>query len=121
MPQMTGGAEPMGLDPAALRLRHNPLTVPAVQRLGQPVWQPPSPAGFDDVFSTWIAGGPLAGRIAWARLAAARLGGDRDPRAFLHETLRDAARQDTIDTVLLAPTRQMGIALVLASPEFNRR
>jgi uncharacterized protein (DUF1800 family) len=121
MPQMTGGAEPMGLDPAALRLRHNPLTVPAVQRLGQPVWQPPSPAGFDDVFSTWIAGGPLAGRIAWARLAAARLGGDRDPRAFLHETLRDAARQDTIDTVMLAPTRQMGIALVLASPEFNRR
>lgn len=121
MTQMAGGADAMGFDPAALRLRHNPLTVPAVERLGQPVWQPPSPAGFDDVFSTWIAGGPLAGRIAWARLAAARLGGDRDPRAFLHETLRDAARQDTIDAVSLAPTRQMGVALVLASPEFNRR
>ena len=93
----------------------------AVARLGQPLWRPPSPAGFDDGFSAWIAGGPLADRIAWARLAAAKLGGDRDPRAFLQETLRDAARQDTIDIVSKAPNRQMGLALVLASPEFNRR
>jgi uncharacterized protein (DUF1800 family) len=103
------------------RLRTNPLNVQAAERLGQPLWRPPSPAGFDDGFSTWIAGGPLADRIAWARLAAARLGGSRDPRDFLRETLRDAARQDTIDIVSKAPNRQMGLALVLASPEFNRR
>jgi len=109
------------LDPAIRKLRPNPLTVQAVARHGQPLWRPPSPAGFDDGFSTWIAGGPLADRIAWARLAAARLGGNRDPRAFLQETLRDAARQDTIHIVSKAPNRQMGLALVLASPEFNRR
>ncbi len=108
-------------DPAVRKLRINPLTVQAVARLGQPLWRPPSPAGFDDGFSAWIAGGPLADRIAWARLAAAKLGGNRDPRAFLQETLRDAARQDTIDIVSKAPNRQMGLALVLASPEFNRR
>lgn len=103
------------------RIRPNPLTVQAAIKLGQPLWQPPSPAGFDDGFAAWIAGGPLADRIAWARLAAAKLGGNRDPRAFLKETLRDAARQDTIDIVSKAPNRQMGIALALASPEFNRR
>ena len=102
-------------------LRVNPLTVQASARLGQPLWRPPSPAGFEDNFSTWIAGGPLADRIAWARLAAARLGGDRDPRDFLQAALRDAARQDTIDIVSRAPSRQMGLSLVLASPEFNRR
>ena len=108
-------------DPAMRKLRLNALTVLAAARLGQALWRPPSPAGFDDGFSTWIAGGPLTGRIAWARLAVARLGGDRDPRVFLRETLRDAARQDTIDIVSKAPNRQLGLALVLASPEFNRR
>lgn len=108
-------------DLAMPTLRVNPLTVQAAARLGQPLWRPPSPAGFEDNFSTWIAGGPLADRIAWARLAAARLGGDRDPRDFLQAALRDAARQDTIDIVSRAPSRQMGLSLVLASPEFNRR
>lgn len=119
--QMEAGADAAPFNPAALRLRVNPLTVLAAARLGQPLWRPPSPAGFDDVFSTWIAGGPLADRISWARLAAAKLGGDRDPRAFLNDMLRDAARQDTIDIVSKAPNRRMGIALALASPEFNRR
>ncbi len=121
MPAMALDTDSRPLDPATSRLRPNPLTVSAVARLGQPLWRPSSPAGFDDGFSTWIAGGPLADRIAWARLAAAKLGGNRDPRAFLQETLRDAARQDTIDIVSKAPNRQMGLALVLASPEFNRR
>lgn len=114
-------ADPMLTDLTVRKVRPNPLTVQAVTRLGQPLWRPSSPAGFDDGFSAWIAGGPLADRIAWARLAANKLGGDRDPRAFLQETLRDAARQDTIDIVSKAPNRQMGLALVLASPEFNRR
>ena len=109
------------MDEGPRRIRVNPLTVRAVQRLGQPVWQPPSPAGFDDGFTAWIAGGPLADRIAWARLATATLGADLDPRTFLRDTLRDAARQDTIDIVARAPNRQMGVTLVLAAPEFNRR
>lgn len=108
-------------DAAIRKLRLNPLTVLAAARLGQPLWRPPSPAGFDDSFSTWIAGGPLTGRIAWARLAVAKLGDEHDPRRFLRETLGDAARQDTIDIVSKAPNRQLGLALVLASPEFNRR
>ncbi len=125
---MTAAQDEMAMMPAVdgkladlATLRVNPLTVQAAARLGQPLWRPPSPAGFEDSLSAWIAGGPLADRIAWARLAAARLGGDRDPRDFLQAALRDAARQDTIDIVSRAPNRQMGLALVLASPEFNRR
>ncbi len=120
-PMSQDDADPMLADPVIRKVRPNPLTVQAVARLGQPLWRPPSPAGFDDGFSAWIAGGPLADRIAWARLAANKLGGDHDPRTFLQETLRDAARQDTIDLVSKAPNRQMGLALALASPEFNRR
>ncbi|HTO32464.1 MAG TPA: DUF1800 domain-containing protein [Pararhizobium sp.] len=120
-PAQAENVDPMPADPSIRKVRPNPLTVQAVARLGQPLWRPPSPAGFDDGFAAWIAGGPLADRIAWARLAATRLGGDHDPRTFLREALRDAARQDTIDIVSKAPNRQMGLALVLASPEFNRR
>ena len=63
----------------------------------------------------------LTERIEWARRATGRFGKDKDPRAFLEATLRDAARDDTILVVERASNRQSGLTLVLASPEFNRR
>ncbi|WP_075292644.1 DUF1800 domain-containing protein [Pararhizobium arenae] len=93
----------------------------ALKRMGQPLWQPPSPAGFEEGFSAWVTGGQLAERLSWARTAVARFGTDRDPREFLKATLADAARDDTIRVVSQAPDQATGMMLVLASPEFNRR
>lgn len=102
-------------------IRTNPLTVGALQILGQPLWQPPSPAGFDENLSTWITASQLTQRIAWARRLVGRINDQRDPRVVLEQTLADAARDDTIQVVQRAPSKDAGFALILASPEFNRR
>jgi uncharacterized protein (DUF1800 family) len=93
----------------------------ALRRMGQPIWLPPSPAGYEEGFSAWITGSQLAERLAWARRAAAQFGRDEDPREFLKSTLADAARDETIRVVSQAPNKISGLTLVLASPEFNRR
>ncbi len=102
-------------------IRANPLSVGALQRLGQPLWRPPSPAGWDEELSAWITAAQLTQRIDWLHALVARFGGDRDPRLFVQAVLGDAARDDTIQVVSQAPSRQAGLVLALASPEFNRR
>ncbi|MBD9372188.1 DUF1800 domain-containing protein [Rhizobium sp. ARZ01] len=102
-------------------IRANPLTVGALGNLGQPLWRPPSPAGWDESFSVWVTASQLTQRIAWIRRLVAQFGGSRDPRVLLTNVLADAARDDTIQLVAGAPSKESGLALVLASPEFNRR
>lgn len=97
------------------------VTFGALRRMGQPVWQPPSPAGFADDADAWLSPSQLSERIAWARLAVRGFGKDLDPSAFLTSTLADAARPDTIRTVGQAPNKVHGLTMVLVSPEFNRR
>lgn len=99
----------------------NRITVGALNKLGQPVWEPASPAGFDEAFDSWISSSQLTGRIEWAQRVSSRYAGQLDPDALLKAVLRDAARADTITIVRQAPNRAAGMALVLASPEFNRR
>jgi uncharacterized protein (DUF1800 family) len=99
----------------------NPLTVRAAAEMGQPVWEPPSPAGWDEEFDVWITSSQLAVRIGWARQAANRFGTGVDPRELIKIVLADAARDDTIDVVRQAASRAAGTSFILASPEFNRR
>ncbi|WP_439618537.1 DUF1800 domain-containing protein [Shinella sp.] len=99
----------------------NPLSVGIIDRLGQPIWSAPNPAGWEENLSAWVTGSQLTERIAWARRLVARFGGTDDPRMLLEATMADAARADTVETVSRAPNRAVGLAMVLASPEFNRR
>ncbi|MCV3764344.1 DUF1800 domain-containing protein [Rhizobium sp. TRM95796] len=103
------------------RIPHNPLTVRALRNLGQPIWQPSSPAGFPEGFDAWVSASQITGRISWAQRLARRRAGQTDPVKFLKVVLADAARDDTITIVSQAPNRAAGVALTLASPEFNRR
>jgi uncharacterized protein (DUF1800 family) len=93
----------------------------ALRRMGQAIWLPPSPAGFEESFSAWITASQLAERLSWARRATTQFGQGLDPRDFLKATLGDAARDDTIRIVSQAPNKTTGLMLALASPEFNRR
>jgi uncharacterized protein (DUF1800 family) len=104
-----------------LRPPLNPLTTRTLRKLGQPVWEPASPAGVEEGFSAWVSSSQLTGRIEWAQRIAARHAGRLDPDALLKAVLREAARDDTMTVVRQAPSRVAGTALVLASPEFNRR
>lgn len=104
-----------------LRPPLNPLTVGAIKKLGQPIWEPASPEGTEEEFAAWISPSQLTGRIEWAQAIAARMGSRTEPRELARTALRDAARDDTLKVVSQAPSRQAGLSLLLASPEFNRR
>lgn len=97
------------------------IGVNVLRRMGQQIWTPPSPAGFEDDSASWMNANQLTERIGWARRLASNLGKDRDPREFAKAILSDAARDETIKIVGQAPSKAVGITLVLASPEFNRR
>lgn len=97
------------------------LTLGALQHMGQPVWQPPSPAGFADTADAWLNAGELTQRIAWARMVARTFGQSMDPSDFLRSALGDAAHPQTAEIIAQAPSRLHGLTMVLASAEFNRR
>ncbi|MCC2609968.1 DUF1800 domain-containing protein [Neorhizobium petrolearium] len=101
--------------------RANAITLGALQRMGEPIWQPPSPAGFADEALVWLAPGQLSERIAWSRLIARIFGQKMGPSEFLEAALGDAARPETRQIISQAPNKVHGITMVLASPEFNRR
>jgi uncharacterized protein (DUF1800 family) len=89
--------------------------------MGQPVWQPPSPAGFEEGVASWLSPSQMSERILWARKASESLGGDMEPKRLLEVAMADMARDDTIRVVSQAPSRVSGMTLALSSPEFNRR
>lgn len=97
------------------------LTLASLRRMGQPVWQPPSPAGFEEGVASWLSPSQMSERILWARKAATTLGGDMEPKKLLEVAMADMARDDTIRVVSQAPNRVSGLTLALSSPEFNRR
>lgn len=97
------------------------LTLASLRRMGQPVWQPPSPAGFEEGVASWLSPSQMSERIRWARKSSSSLGGDISPKTFLEEALADLARDDTIRVVSQAPSRISAMTLALSSPEFNRR
>ncbi|WP_320196588.1 DUF1800 domain-containing protein [Agrobacterium rosae] len=97
------------------------LTLASLRRMGQPVWQPPSPAGFEEGVASWLSPSQMSERILWARKASNSLGGDTEPKKLLEVAMADMARDDTIRVVSQAPNRTSGMTLALSSPEFNRR
>ena len=96
------------------------MTDGAMRRMGHPIWKPPSPAGFDEHGDAWLTPAQLAERINWARRAAA-LAQVKEPVALAQDVLGDVAWPDTLQVIGRAPNRMQGIAMVLASAEFNRR
>ena len=113
-----GGAD-LVTEPTARELRSgigNALT-----GMGQVPNRPPGPDGWPEAEEAWITPATLAVRIRFAAKVARRLGQGLDPRAFVKTALGDVAGSNTSLAVAGSETKWEGVALVLASPEFNRR
>lgn len=109
-------------DAADLALGDPPIDpVEALARMNQPIWSPPGPDGWPEAAGSWISPPGLTARIGWASQLGVALEPRVDPRTFVDIALGPLARQETRATVRAAAERWEGIALVLASPEFNRR
>jgi uncharacterized protein (DUF1800 family) len=98
-----------------------PQAARLMQQLGQPVWRPGSPAGWDDVGAAWAAPDALVRRVEAAQRLAA-LAGDRvDARALAPRVLPGALGDATATAVARAESPASALALLLVSPEFLRR
>ena len=92
-----------------------------MQQLGQPVWKPGSPAGFDDLAASWAAPEALVRRVEVAQRIADRAGSAVDPRALAEQVLPGALSDSTRTAIARAESPGEGLALLLVSPEFVRR
>ncbi len=93
----------------------------ALNALGQPLWTPAGPNGFADTDAAWAAPEGMKLRLDISAQLASRIGNSIDPRELLDEVAADAASSETRQTIARAETRQQALALLLMSPEFQRR
>jgi uncharacterized protein (DUF1800 family) len=89
--------------------------------LGQPLWTPAGPNGFPDSNAAWAAPEGMKLRLDISAQVASRLADTVDPRDLLELAAADAASPETRRTVERAESRQQALALLLMSPEFQRR
>jgi uncharacterized protein (DUF1800 family) len=89
--------------------------------LGQPLWSPAGPNGFPDTNAAWAAPEGMKLRLDISAQVASRLGGNIDPRDLLELAAADAASPETRRTIERAESRQQALALLMMSPEFQRR
>lgn len=92
-----------------------------IGRMGQPILKAPGPNGWPEEVASWITPHGVAARLNWALAVTQQLGADLDPRDFVTSTLQELAGETLQFAVAGAEQRNEGLALVLISPEFNRR
>ena len=90
-------------------------------QLGQPIWRPGSPAGYDDKIATWAGSAALMQRVELASRIAARIGDRADARRLAPLVLADALTPETGEAIARADSPGQGIAMLFASPAFLRR
>jgi uncharacterized protein (DUF1800 family) len=91
------------------------------QLLGQRPYTPGSPAGWPDTASQWDGPDALLKRIEWASVVGKRMGSKVQPLDAGASSLGDALAERTRVAISRAESGAQGIALLLASPEFQRR
>lgn len=89
--------------------------------LGQPLWTPSGPNGFPDTNAAWAAPEGMKLRLDIAAQISSQIADSIDPRNLLEVAAADAASEETRRTVERAESRQQALALLLMSPEFQRR
>jgi uncharacterized protein (DUF1800 family) len=99
----------------------NLQTAPILTQLGQPVWRPGSPAGYDDIAASWAAPDALVRRVEVAQRFASRVGDRLDARSLGQTLLAGSLSAPTAAAVSHAESASTAIALLLVSPDFQRR
>ena len=90
-------------------------------QLGQPVWRPGSPAGYNDMAPTWAAPDALMRRVEVAQRLAQEAGDAVDARRLAPRVLPGALSEATAAAIARAESGVTALALLLVSPEFLRR
>ncbi len=94
---------------------------PILTGLGQKPFSPPSPKGWAEDAQTWAAPDALIKRMQWAQGFAAAVADRTDPNALAISALGDRLTPPVAKAVSRAETRREAFALLMMSPEFQRR
>ncbi len=89
-------------------------------QLGQPVWKPGQPSGFDDISTTWSSSDALMRRVEAAERLAQR-SSDVDARALATRLFPDALSPASAEALRRAESSGLALALLLVTPEMMRR
>jgi uncharacterized protein (DUF1800 family) len=94
----------------------------ALDLLGMPLWQPGGPNGFsDDSVAAWASPEGMKTRVELAGRFATQIKDAPPPPALLEDVIGPTASKATRDTVARAESREQAYALLILSPEFQRR
>jgi uncharacterized protein (DUF1800 family) len=97
------------------------VLAPALNAMGQKVYSPPSPKGWPEETEAWAAPDAIVKRMTWAQGFSAAAVGARDPKTLAADALGARLRPLTATMIARAESRPEGFALLLMSPEFQRR
>jgi uncharacterized protein (DUF1800 family) len=89
--------------------------------LGQPLWRPPSPKGWPDDDDAWMGPSAMRERLRIAQRLGRAIDTASDPRAVAQDLLGGQLSHQTREAIARAETREQGFALLVMSPEFQRR
>jgi len=97
-------------------------TTRQLMMMGQSWGRPPGPDGWPEGAEAWIEPQLLAARITWAmKIPRALLGKLPDPRDLIETALGGTQSEQLAWAVPKAESQAEGVALILASNDFNRR
>lgn len=93
----------------------------ATRRMGQPLWAPPSPAGYDQGGGEWFGPEGLGLRLAHANTSADRTDPGADVPAHAIRLYGQAIDDRLLETLRRAEAARQGFTLLLMSPQLLRR
>jgi uncharacterized protein (DUF1800 family) len=94
---------------------------PTLTALGQKPFSAPSPKGWPDDAQSWAAPDAIVKRMQFAQAFSAQAVAGRDPKALAANALGARLGPETATAIARAESRPEGFALLLMSPEFQRR
>ena len=93
----------------------------SARAMGEMPFAAPSPQGWPDTSDSWTGSDAVLQRVEWANAAAQRLGATSDPVALADSALGPLLNPETRIQIARAASPAQGLALLFASPEFQRR
>ncbi|HZY12908.1 MAG TPA: DUF1800 family protein [Beijerinckiaceae bacterium] len=93
----------------------------ALNILGMPLWGPPGPNGYPDTVAAWANPEGMKVRLEISVRIADRWRDALNPLDLLDEIAGPVASPETRQAIARAESKQQGLALLLMSPEVQRR
>jgi uncharacterized protein (DUF1800 family) len=95
--------------------------IASVRAMGEMPFGAPSPKGWPDTVQSWSGSEAVLERVEWANAAAEKIGAQSDPMRIADAAIGPLLGPDTKTAIARAASPAQGLAILFASPEFQRR